>query len=110
MTRRGREPRPPRRGDPGETGARTLPEPSRVDSPLEQAILAHDALAVICLDPSIREWLAGSDPKALEQADAARLALREALYPQAAEQHALASMVAGGEETASVDAQGGDRR
>ena len=53
---------------------------------------------MICLDPSIREWLAGSDPKALEQADAARLALREALYPQAAEQHALASMVAGGEE------------
>jgi len=63
--------------------------------------VAHQALAVICLDPSIREWLAGADPRALEQADTARVKLREALDHQAAQHDARDGLACGAEATVS---------
>jgi hypothetical protein len=63
--------------------------------------VAHQALAVICLDPSIREWLAGADPRALEQADTARVKLREALDRQAAHHDARDGLACGAEATVS---------
>lgn len=77
----------------------TAANAGQVSAGEDSLAVAHQALAVICLDPSIRKWLAASDPKALEQADTARVKLRDALDRQAAQQDARDGLLAGAEPT-----------